>query len=281
MRSKLSLLLALVFIIAGSHLYAQSPLQVRVSGQGTQAIIFIPGFSCSGDVWKETLPSFQKNYKCYTLTMPGVAGVPPLSMVTPATISNWEAIIVRYIQQNKIDKPIVIGHSMGGVLALMLAADHPGLVSKVVVVDAVPCYSALQDPSFVAKENNDCSMLVSMMKGMTDEQFFQMQLKTLPSLMADTAHLRQAAQWAVSSDRATLGSIYCDFLNTDARGRMTSIHCPALILLESTFTSAMPAIAGQYKDLKGVQIHVATKGLHFIMYDDPQWYNNELAAFIK
>ena len=56
--------------------FAQS-FSVQRVGNGKQAIILIPGFACSGEVWEQTVDSLQNNYSCYILTMPGFAGIPP------------------------------------------------------------------------------------------------------------------------------------------------------------------------------------------------------------
>ncbi len=273
-------LITLLFVILQYHLAAQGipTLKATISGKGNQTIIFIPGFACSGDVWKETIADYEKSNTCIVLTMPGIAGVPPLQT---ATISYWEKIIADYIIDHKIDHPIVVGHSMGGVLALLLAADHPDQISKIVIVDALPCLSAVSNPMFKTKENNDCSSTIAMMTGLNDDQFYNMQVGMLPRLVGDTARIKTIAHWGVTSDRRTLGEIYCDFQNTDVREKIAGIHCPALIMLEPSFANIKPAIEEQYKNLKSVQLVYATKGLHFIMYDDMEWYNQQLAAFIK
>lgn len=253
------------------------PFKVEKTGQGNQSIIFIPGFASSGDVWNETRSQFEKDYTCYTLTMAGFAGVPPQP---GASFKNWEKSIAQYIMDQHIEKPIVVGHSMGGGLALALAADYPDLLKKIVIVDALPCLAAMQNPSFKAKENNDCSPMVDKMMEMTPEQFYQMQKMTIPGLVADTSKQAMIVSWSVKSDRKTFGEMYCDFMNTDLREKIKNIKCPSLILLESYFKNFEPAMNEQYKNLKDADIQYADKGLHFIMYDDKEWYLKELQNFI-
>jgi pimeloyl-ACP methyl ester carboxylesterase len=50
------------------------------------------------------------------------------SKTTTKSFKNWETSIASYIKENKIDKPIIIGHSMGGGLAL--ASDYPELIEN-------------------------------------------------------------------------------------------------------------------------------------------------------
>ncbi len=256
----------------------QFPFEVLKTGSGNQSVIFIPGFASSGDVWNETRATFENKFTCYTLTMAGFAGRKPQPN---ASFENWKNGIANYIKDSNIEKPILVGHSMGGALALAIAADYPDLISKIIVVDALPCLAAMTDPTFKSKINNDCSSTVNQMTGMSNDQFYEMQKKTMPSLLADTSKLDMVVDWSVKSDRNTFGQMYCDFFNIDLREKVSQIKCPALILLESYFINLKPAIEGQYKKLKTANFQYATSGLHFIMYDDTAWYLGQLSTFLK
>jgi len=274
------LIIALLFTALYVNVFGQTksfPFEVKQTGQGKQSIIFIPGFASSGEVWDETKSKFEKDFRCYTLTMAGFAGV---SSQANSTFRTWETEIVNYIKENKIEKPILVGHSMGGGLALAIASDYPELIEKIVVVDALPCLSALMNPTFKSKENNDCSEMVNQMASMSDEQFYQMQKMSIPRLLEDTSKQDLVVSWSVKSDRKTFAEMYCDFLNTDLREKIKTIKCPSLILLEAYFINLKPAIEGQYKNLITAKLQYANKGLHFIMYDDKEWYFTQLNNFI-
>jgi pimeloyl-ACP methyl ester carboxylesterase len=281
MKKYIILIIALLFSSLYLNVFAQTkkyPFEVSKTGKGKQAIIFIPGFASSAAVWDETKANFEKEYTCYTLTMAGFAGVKP---EPNPSFENWKNEIATYIKSNKIEQPILIGHSMGGGLALAIASDYPELISKIIVVDALPCLNALMDPSFKSKANNDCSPMVGQMTTMSDSQFLEMQKKMMPRLLADKTKLDLVVGWSVKSDRKTFAELFCDFSNTDLREKITTIKCPSLILLESNFVNFKPAIEGQYKNLKTASFQYADKGLHFIMYDDKDWYLNQVSNFIK
>lgn len=275
------LLIIMLFFAALYNIFGQEKsysFEIKKTGKGKQSLIFIPGFASSGDVWNETTAKFEKNYTCYTLTMAGFAGIKP---ETDASFKNWEKEIAAFIKDTNIEKPIIIGHSMGGALALAIAADYPELPGKIIIVDTLPCLAALSNPNFTSKENNDCSATVNKLTAMTDEQFRQMQNQSIPRLMADTSMQETVINWSMKSDRKTFASIYCDFSNTDLRETIKNIHCPSLILLESYFVNFKPAIEAQYKNLKNANMQYASKGLHFIMYDDKEWYFNQLNNFLS
>jgi pimeloyl-ACP methyl ester carboxylesterase len=275
------LILPFVFTIISSMVFAQTksyPFDVKISGKGKQSIIFIPGFASSGEVWNDTKSIYDKNFTCYTLTMAGFAEVKPQPN---ATFTNWETSIVNYIKENKIEKPIIIGHSMGGGLALAIASDYPDLIKKIIVVDALPCLQALSNPAFKAIENQDCSQLVNQMTALTQEQYYQIQTNSISRLVAETSKQELVIGWSVNSDRKTFAQMYCDFTNTDLRQKIENIKCPSLILLEESFKTIKPAIEEQYKNLNNADLQYSTKGLHFIMYDDKEWYMNQLNNFLN
>ena len=253
------------------------PFEFEKSGNGSQTIILIPGFANSGKVWTETVSNYNKNFTCYTLTMEGFAGVKP--SLNPS-FENWKRGIANFIKDRKIEKPILIGHSMGGGLAMAIAADYPKLVEKIVVVDALPCLAALTNPNFKQQETIDCMSSVNYFKTLTDNQFHQMQEMTMPRLIQNTEMRETVVNWSIESDRMTFAKMYCDFSNTDLREKITNIKCPTLVLLEANFKDIKSAIEEQFKMLKSADLQYANKGLHFIMYDDKEWYLNQLTNFL-
>jgi len=274
-------IIILLFIALCINVFGQNdtyPFEVVKTGNGKQSIVFIPGFASSGDVWNETISLFDQKFTCYKLTMAGFAGVKPQDN---PSFKNWEKKIADYIKDNKIEKPILVGHSMGGGLAMAIAADYSELIDKIVVVDALPFLSALMNPSAAAKQNNDCSAIVNQVTSMPDNQFLQMQQMAIKQLLENTKMQETVINWSVKSDRNTFARMFCDFSNTDLRERITSIQCPSLILLEANFKNIKETIGSQFKNLKTAQLEYANSGLHFIMFDDKDWYNTQLTKFIS
>ena len=281
MKKYIFVVTALLFSALCLNVFGQTksyPFEVIKTGKGKQAIIFLPGFASSGDVWNETKSNFEKDFTCYTFTMAGFAGVKP--QPNPS-FTNWEIEIVNYIKANKIEKPIIVGHSMGGGLALAIASDYPELVSRIVIVDALPCLAALRDPSFKSQVNNDCTSMLNQITAMSEDEFLQMQKRNMAMLLADASKHDEAISWSMKSDRNTFSQMYCDFSNTDLREKIATIKCPSLILLEFGFSNYKESIEAQYKNLKTASFQYSNKGLHFIMYDDAAWYLAQLNNFIK
>ncbi len=269
----------IVVVLASSLVHAQDySFSAIKSGTGKQAIVFIPGFACSGDVWKETVEALKKDYTCYVLTMAGFAGVSPEKN---PSFESWKMQIARFIKEKNIEKPILIGHSMGGGLALAIASDFPYLAGKIVVVDALPCLMALTNPEFKSFPDKDCSEMINRISAMNEEEFARMQRMSAASLTTDSSKFDEIVNWGLKSDRETFAKMYCDFSNTDLRERIKSITVPSLILLEPHFKNIEAVIKEQYKKLSTVQFAYANKGLHFVMFDDKEWFMNQISEFIK
>ncbi len=275
-------IILIIYSILALHLIAFSNtdygFDIKIHGKGDKNMIMLPGWGCSGDVWNETIEHLGDGYMCYIFTMPGFGGVVPESS---PNLNEWVNSIASYIKEYKIEKPVVIGHSIGGGIAMMLAAEYPGLISKIIVVDALPCVAALNNPVFKSAENPDCSAYIQQFSSMNDEQFYQMQKSTMASLMSDTAHRKEVMNWTLNSDRNTLAEIFCQYLNNDMRELISNISCPALILLESPFKNIQQVISDQFKNMKAATIEYSNKGLHFIMYDDKEWYLRQIDNFLK
>jgi pimeloyl-ACP methyl ester carboxylesterase len=272
------LLMILLTLWTGVSAQSQYSFEVMKSGKGDKAILFLPGFSCSEAVWDSTLTAFEEDFTCYTFTMPGFAGVAPEEH---PSFNEWTTSIAQFIKDENLDHPIIVGHSMGGGMAMLIAATYPDLIGKIVVVDALPCLAAMRNPNFRASQDPDCSAMNSRMLSASDEEFRAMQNMTVRMMTADTSRYGLIVGWSMQSDRQTLADIYCQFLNTDLRDTIKNINCPAMILLEPSFKMFGEIVTGQYVNLKQADLRYANKGLHFIMYDDPEWYMNQLKSFLK
>src|SRR5437763_12029505 len=104
---------------------AASTFRVQVIGNGAPMIL-IPGLSSSGDVWKSTVIHYQNKYQCHVLTLAGFAGEPAVN--EDAFLDRVKNDIIAYIKENHLEKPVIIGHSLGGFLALWIASTEPALI---------------------------------------------------------------------------------------------------------------------------------------------------------
>lgn len=107
---------------------AQERFTATVTGQGPD-VILIPGLASSGAVWDATVKQLSPTHRVHVLQVNGFAGSPPGPNADGAIIAPLTAEIAAYA--GKLDHPAIIGHSMGGLMALKIAAAKPAAIGRV------------------------------------------------------------------------------------------------------------------------------------------------------
>ena len=115
---------------------------VKVMGKGPD-VILIPGLSTPRDVWRPTAEALKGQYRVHLVQIRGFGDAAAANASGPV-LEPFVSELAAYAKTLK--RPAVIGHSLGGLAAMQLAAHHPGAAGKVMVVDAVPFIGTLFDP---------------------------------------------------------------------------------------------------------------------------------------
>jgi N-formylmaleamate deformylase len=116
--------------------FAPKRFSIVVKGSGLD-VILIPGLTASRDVWNGTVAAVP-SYRYHLVQVAGFAGEPPRGNAAGDVVAPVAAEIAQYIRAKGLKRPAIVGHSMGGTVALMVAARHPDLVGKAMVVDMLP-----------------------------------------------------------------------------------------------------------------------------------------------
>ena len=251
--------------------------RVEVTGKG-EPMILIPGLSSSGDVWKSTVLHYQDHYQCHVLTLAGFAGVPPLD--DDAFLDHVKNDIIEYIKEKHLQKPVIIGHSLGGFLALWVSSTEPNLIGKVVIVDALPFLPAVFYPTATAQTAAPfASQMKQQILAQSDEKFKASQKGNFRKLIIDTTTADAASIWGINSSRATVAEVTFEMQTTDLREEISKITSPVLVF--ATWISYAPyqthdgiaeIFKAQYSELKNYKLVVEDNARHFVMLDDPQGF---------
>ena len=262
----------------------QYAFEVEKLGNGPD-IIFIPGATCSGEVWEETVQALSGQFTCHVVTLAGYAGVEPLS--THPILPQYKEGLMRYIKSLPT-KPILVGHSIGGFIGLQLAAEHSQLLEKLVIVDALPFLVAANNPAMTEEmaRSYPVESMVQQYVSMSDSAFKSMQAQVIKSMLSNKEKYETVLGWSIQSDRATMAYTMNELMTNDLRDDIASIEVPVLVL--GAWDPGFPfsqeqqkeTYAEQYKDIKTLDLVMADNARHFIMYDDPSWFMSQLRRFI-
>ena len=268
---------------------------VRLSGtEGAPDVILIPGLSSSPHVFDDLDAALGGRYRLHALHVQGFAGAPPMDNAqgdTPSLVAAPVADeLARYIAEKGLNKPAVIGHSMGGTIAMMLAARHPDLVDRLMVVDMVPFMGAM----FAAPGSNPTPESITPTANQiyanmanSPRETYQAQANASITGMINTESRRAAAlRDSERSDQKTSAAAFRELVMTDLRPELPNITAPTTVLyvkfndprMTNEITDAI--YQASFASLPGATLTRVDDSAHFIMLDQPDRFLADVNAFL-
>jgi N-formylmaleamate deformylase len=221
------------------------------------------------------------------LTLAGFAGQPAIRAPFLEKVRND---LAAYIIEKKLKKPTIVGHSLGGFMALWLASVEPDLTGRLVIVDALPYFGAINNPSATPEtvKPQAEAMRKAMTATQTAEQRRQTQTMFLKAMISDPEKVALATEWGVNSDPESIAQAMYEMYTTDLRTSLARIKSPVLVIgtwiayqQYTTRSAVEKTFRDQYANLPDYRFAMSEAGKHFVMYDDPKLLFSEMDAFLK
>ncbi|PCI64195.1 MAG: alpha/beta hydrolase [Kordiimonadales bacterium] len=285
-----NLLIALLAVLAGSHAaIAGNPhsFDVKVSGKGP-VMIMIPGLNSAGATWDTTVEKYRGSYQTHVLTLPGFAG--QAETISENFTQSMRDEIIQYIRSENIEQPILVGHSLGGFLALQIAIAEPSLTSKLVIVDSLPFLPAIMIPGATLESTAPMAQQMrSSMQAQSQEEYKKTAHQYLGNMTNSAEKTNLIFEWGVASSRKVSGQAMYELFTTDLRDDIAAIKTPTLVLgawiafknYGATRENTLAKYEAQYAKLKNAKVVMTDIGKHFIMWDDPDFFFGEIDRFLK
>jgi len=99
--------------------------------------VFVHGYSCSSSHWAEAVERLGDHMDVVLLSLPGHDGV-PAPADRPLTIAACADHVAREVREGGRVGARLIGHSLGGMVGMQCAAEHPTLFSALILTDSFP-----------------------------------------------------------------------------------------------------------------------------------------------
>jgi len=259
---------------------------VTVTGQGPD-VILIPGLASSAAVWNGTVEQLRGRYRLHVIQVAGFAGAPAGANAEGPVVQPTVDALDGYIRSAKLKSPAVIGHSMGGLMGLMLARQHPEDVGRLMVVDSLPFYATVFSPAATVETvEPQAAAMRDRTVAATPEAWAAMETGMMARLVKSPAGLAPATAAAVASDRSVVGRALYDDLTTDLRGELAAIKTPTTMLYPWDPATAPQATFDQlytsaYASMTQAKVKRIDGSYHFIMLDQPAAFAAEVETFLK
>ncbi|MCD4767812.1 MAG: alpha/beta hydrolase [Methanosarcinales archaeon] len=233
-----------------------------------EPIIFSHGWMCDCSVWNSQIEFFAEKYKVVAYDQRGHGrSDKPKGDYSVQTLSNDMHSL---IQKLDIEKVTLVGHSMGGMAALVFALDHPDKVSKLVLVGT----SAKMDFSGYIQ-------LWIMMHIFSYESFARRMIDLLydPSEQVK----KEAFDRAMNTPKFVSYDCATEFMkNYDIRDRVSEIKVPTLIIVGEK-DEATPAKMSQLlnREIEGSKLQIISDTKHMPLIDKAKELNEIIQKFIE
>ncbi len=254
--------------------FVSDRLSVEVTGQGPD-VILIPGFGCSREVWRAEAERLKATHRVHLVQLAGFAGEPWSHGDGPFLAPAVEELD-RYIREQALNAPALVGHSMGSLVGLRLAQLHPASVGRLMSVDSLPFFGALRGPQVTVDSMGPAAeQTAQMIRSMPEDAFRAGQAASARGYSRDPLTRERMVEWTVASDRQAMAAAMRDVLLTDARPGLPFMTIPVTVLYAADADGGAPAVQAdlvwghEYATLPGVRLIRVDDSRHFIMSDQP------------
>ncbi|MEY4270678.1 MAG: hypothetical protein RLZZ58_1894, partial [Pseudomonadota bacterium] len=224
---------------------------VEVTGTGPD-VVLIPGLSTPRDVWADTVAALAGCYTVHSVQIRGFGDDAGANADGPV-LGPFVAELADYIDDEIMNKgraaPAIIGHSLGGLSALMIGARSPQVAGRIMVVDALPFFGTVMGAPDVAAVRPQVEAMAAAVRG-------RYRADAPPPVMIDCDDPAEAAKvrsiwsitprgrclvenWGRRSDARVSAQAMQDDATTDMRGELDRIAAPVTLLFAQD-DSVMP-----------------------------------------
>lgn len=244
-------------------------------GRG-RPVLFLHGWLGSWRYWLPTMEVVAKEFRTYSFDFWGFGDSDKSGVINNISIANFSDQVIRFLDAMGIEKVPVVGHSMGGMVALKTAIRYPDRIERVAAVGAPIVGTSL-----------------SGLLKLTDNQYVSRAMARVPVVtkflfrwflgdINDAAYgeiLDDSVKPTEESVRRSVGSM----MRTDLRPELDQLRMPALIIHGARDDVVNPNQADIFlqRELANVQVFVMAESRHFPFLDESEQFNKVLRAFLK
>lgn len=267
--------------------YESDRIEISVYGNGPD-VILIPGLTSSGHVWDTTRDALTSRYRVHVVQVRGFAGTYPGGNASGDVSAPVAEEIARYINHVHLERPAVIGHSMGGTIGMMLAARHPDSVGRLMVVDMFPWMGAMFGPPGATAESVRpiAEQMRERMRAAPQGETSSFTTQMIAGMVRTESARPELERQSRESNNVTVANAFYELIVTDLRPELANIRAPVTVLYVIPPNLPIPAeqydgyMQASYASLPGARIVKIDDSYHFIMIDQFDRFMSEVNTFL-
>lgn len=256
-------------------------ISVITLGTTGPAVILIPGLASPRAVWDGVAPELAKTHRVYLVQVNGFGGEDPGDNAKPGILDGVAADLNSFIAKHKIEKPAIIGHSMGGLLAMMMGARYPAATGSVMVVDALPFFSLIYSPTATVEAARPFAEQARAQTVATPQPTAPVTADPGGIWSIKAEGRIKVANWSAKAAPAVTGQALYEVMTTDLRPELAKITAKPFTVLYATGAGPQAKVIweGGYAGSPAKLVPIADSW-HFIMLDQPTAFADALKEFL-
>lgn len=281
------LLLLTVPTTGKSAEFASELISVKSLGSGPDMLL-IHGFASTSIVWADVKSRLATTHRLHLVDINGFAGKPPVSSIPESYIIALRDELIRYIDSQKLNEPDLVGHSMGGLLSLLVGGASQRSVGKIIVVDALPFYSLMFNPNATADQVTPMAKAMEKQLLQMDEAEFEAQAKRSISILTKVSDKHGLLlEWSRTSNRKAYSQMIREVTAFDGRDEIVGIESAVFVIY--AYDKRMPLSMSEldkiyrnaYESIGDVEFMRIDDSYHFIMWDQPEAFYGSLRKVLS
>jgi len=272
--------------------FESGTLLVERHGARGRPLILIPGLASGPWVWQETIRQFKDDYTVYVVTLPGFDGRPAPA---GAPFEGARAALRELIATRKLKQPVLIGHSLGGTLALAVAqdlgVDGGNQIGGVVAIDGLPVFPGTENMPPEQRPQAAAGVRARLAASPPQAYAEQQRAYLRGQGVLDMGKADDLLPLTLRSDREAVGAYVADLLALDLRPGLGKISAPVLVMApyyeydavqdNLTVAAKVDHYRGLLEGASRVDVTPIAPARHFVMIDQPQAVTDALRRFLN
>ncbi len=239
-------------------------------------LLFLHGIGGAARAWRGQIEAFGDRYRAMAWDMPGYGGSAPLAAVSIATLAD---ALQDFLQVAGATRPILVGHSIGGMIVQQWLTKYPDSAAAVVLAQTSPAFGKTDgdwQKEFIG------ARLGPLDRGETMASLAPTLVKELVGDNPDARGMELARDCMAAVPEASYRASMLALLGFDQRHALKNIRVPTLVLSGSKDKNAPAPMMAKMATYIPSATYVELEGAgHLVNLERPAAFNTALDSFLK
>lgn len=238
--------------------------------RGEHELVLIHGLGASAEIWNDIMPYLANAFQVHVYELHGHGETPRLPS---PTIQAESDALREWVEEQGLVYPALVGHGMGGMIAMQYAFDHPADVQRLVVLDA--------GPRQIASDEQKAEIADELL-----QDYDRLVASRFIDISGDPEICEQAVDWALRTDAVTFTSLLMSSFDWDLTADLPRQSVPMLVVGSAAYlpepgNERMWLTHYGYEKARVLSYKRVADAGHYLMMEQPAFLASVLTAFLR